>query len=340
MANTNMIGLQGRINRIDVRRGLSKANAPFASYTFTLDIDGDLVKVESFAMKLKANGEENTAYKGLETLLREAKALYKTVREVGADKAEAIEDETIVENIDECDALDCQNWKQFIYTRFEENAYAKDGQMVRGVKIVTARPKRVDENKKAYTPVNQWEISGVITKEPVMKEMDEKEFLEVVVTIPIYNEAYGERQESVTLHEVTLQAHSDEAIEYIMDTFNQGMFVYLNGKIVRTVERIEIESFDVETGRGFGKKIEKQPNYSTKVTEYFEILGGWELEEEEYIDEPSFNMELWKAAKEEKEEKERKMLEGDSAPQEPQRGFRKKDANIDKPKTKKTQMPF
>ena len=47
---SNNVYLQGRINRIDARYGMTKANKEFMTVTFTLDIEGNQIKVESFSM--------------------------------------------------------------------------------------------------------------------------------------------------------------------------------------------------------------------------------------------------------------------------------------------------
>ena len=44
MIITNACNIQGRLNRIDVREGLSKAGAEFVSVTFTLDVDGNQIR--------------------------------------------------------------------------------------------------------------------------------------------------------------------------------------------------------------------------------------------------------------------------------------------------------
>ena len=45
---SNNVYLQGRINRIDARYGMTKANKEFMTVTFTLDIEGNLIKETYF----------------------------------------------------------------------------------------------------------------------------------------------------------------------------------------------------------------------------------------------------------------------------------------------------
>ena len=135
---------------------------------------------------------------------------------------------------------------------------------------------------------------------PMIMEVDEQDVMQLKVMFPIYQEAYGDRPAKVTLNEITLQARDSEAFEYIEDNFTKGTMVSLNGEIVRLVTRIEIEGM-ADDSRGFGRKVEHKTQYRTNVEEYFNLLGGYELEEEEIELEKALNMELWEVAYEERE---------------------------------------
>lgn len=325
---TNRVELQGRLNRIDVREGLSKAGAEFVSVTFTLDVDGNQIRVESFSMKHNKNGDESKSYQGLMTIFNEGFALHKTVKKVGDDQATPIEDETIVEDINECDAIRFSNYGSFKYCRFEENVYAKEGELVKNIRLQGAYPNRVDESKREYTPTADFEISGVVRKAPMMVERNEVECMEMTVEVPIYVEAYGDREASVTLHEITVRTMDEEVFGYLEDNFELGSVVYLNGRIVREVQRVEIEALADDEGRGFGRKIKREPQYKTDINEYYEILGGYLLDEDEIEDTRAFDRDIWKKATQAKKEKEQEMLEGGEKPK--QVGFGKASGNAKK----------
>ena len=330
----NQVFLQGRINRIDLRKGLSKAGAEFISVTFTLDIEGNQIQTECFSMKLKKSGDVLSSYQGLITLFEDAKCLHKTVKEINSDQPTVIEDETIVNDIDECDALDCGNFR-IKYCRFEENAYAKDGELVKNIRIQSTYPRRVDEDKKEYTPRRDWEICGLVKLAPVMLEKDEEEFMQFKVIVPTYKEGYNDVPDSITLNEITIVSHDSSVFGYLEDNFTNGAIVCLNGEIIRDVQRVEIEAVDVDENRGFGRTMKREPQYRTKVNSYYEVLGGYPLEDYELEEMREFNQELWQVAKELKETKEQEMLNGGERPK-AKVGFGKEE----KPKTKTNRLPF
>ena len=318
----NELTVCGRLSRADYRKGMSKAGKPFLSATLTLDVEGNLVRVEGFSMQYKADGvTESTNYTGLMTIFNEANALHKTMKEVGEEKADEFE-QGIVENIDECTAIKCSNWNGFKYCRFAENAYAKDGNIVKNTRIEFAYCNRVDENKTEYKPQRDFEICGVVKAPPVvMEDVDGNEYCQMTVMVPNYVDAYGDRKASVTLNEVTVQSHDTSVFGYLEDNFEVNSFVYLNGEIVRKVERLEVEAPMEDEGRGFGRQVKHQANYQTKTTEYMEILGGYVLEQDEVEEEPAFDMNLWEEAIKVKKEKEEEMLNGDNEEKPKQVGF-------------------
>ena len=333
---TNNVEIIGRLNRMDVREGVSKAGAEFVSVTFTLNVEESQIRVESFAMKLNKNGEMSGGYKGLMTILNESFALHKTIKKVGDDQAVPVEDETIVENIDECDAIRFSNYGSFKYCRLVENVYAKEGELVKNIRIEGAYPNRVDENKKEYVPTSDFEIAGVVTKAPVVMEVNEEECMQMTVVVPIYQDAWGDREASVTLHEVQVRTYDAEVFGYLEDNFEKDRMVYLNGRIVREVKRVEIEGAMDNEGRGFGRAMKREPQYRTETNEYYEILGGYPLDDDEIEETKALNMELWEKALQVKKEKEQEMLNGGEKPK-ANAGFGR---NENKQKPKRSGLPF
>lgn len=336
----NEITLEGKIVRADYRKGVSKNGKPFLSANFTLDIDGNQIKCESFAMQYKAdNVTETSNYIGLNTIFSEAKAMHKTMREVGEDKSTEVQDNTIVENIEEATAIKCSNWNGFKYCKFSENSYMSNGELVKNTKIEFAYCNRVDEDKREYNPTRDFEVCGLVKIAPVVIEKDDVEFMQMTIIVPTYQEVYNDRPAKVTLQEIKLVCHDSSAWGYLEDNFEIGCVVYLNGKIVRAVERIENE-VEVEDGRGFGRTMTRQKTYTTNINEYLEVLGGYTLEVDEVENMPEFSQELWEKAKEEKENKEQEMKQ--EKPSEPDRTFGRKQAptqQTSQPKKNNT-LPF
>lgn len=333
---TNNVEVIGRLNRVDARFGESKDGKPFVSMTFTLNVEDNQIRVESFSMQYKKNSQEELgSYKGLMTIFNESFALHKTIKNIGEDQATVVEDETIVEDINECDAIRFSNYGNFKYCRLVENVYAKEGELVKNLRIEGAYPNRVDEEKKEYVPTADFEIAGVVTKAPVTMEVDEKECMQMTVVVPVFLDAWGDREASVTLHEVQVRTYDEEVFGYLEDNFEKDSMVYLNGRIVREVKRVEMESVMNDEGRGFGRVMKKEPQYRTETNEYYEILGGYPLDEDEIEGTKALNMELWEKALQVKKQKEQEMLEGGERPK-AKVGFGKEE----KPKTKTNRLPF
>lgn len=303
----NEIVLEGRIVRTDYRKGMSKNNKPFLSANFTLDVNGNQIKCESFSMQFKGDGvTESTNYKSLMTIFEEANALHKTIKEINQDKADEISDDTIVENIEDCTAIKCSNYNGFKYCRFSENAYMSAEGLKTNIRIEFAYCNRVDEDKREYKPQADWEICGIVKTQPVVIpsiDEDEKEVVQFVVEVPTYTEKYMDREASVVLNELTIISHDESVWGYLEDNFTVGTPVYLNGTIVRKVNRVEIEQSNDDV-KGFGRVIEHQTQFRTKVIDYLEVLGGYTIEDEvEEMEEKEFDPDLWEKARVEKEQK-------------------------------------
>ena len=314
---TNFIEIVGKMVRADYRRNVSKNGKPFLMATFTVDVEGNQIKVESMAMQYKADGvTESSAYTGLMTIFDEGFACFKSMKDVNDEKGQEVEI-GIVENVEDCTALRFSNYNGFKYTRFEESSYVKDGQLIKNVRIKTAYPNRVDLEKVEYKPKAEFAVAGVVSQPPVILERDEQEYIRMSVVLPIYQEAYKDREASVSLHEITVESRDAQTFDYIQDNFEKGCVAYLEGRLLRIVNRVEIESaMEEQTGRGFGacKLNKQQPKYKTEIDEAFIIEAGYPLELEEYEDMPEFNQELWNLAKEEKAAKEQEMLEQQDKP--------------------------
>lgn len=302
---TNQISLQGKLVKMAYRAGVSKAGKEFVSATFTLDVNGDRINAETFAMKMKADGsDESGAYKSLMTLWNESKALQKTYKKQGEEKPVEVENETIVENIEDTTAIKMSNWNGFKYCKFVENNFVSaTGEQVKNTRIEFAYPNRMDDEN--YEPKADFEIAGKVKTAPCMMEKpDGTEYIQFVVTVPEYIEAWKDRPEQVKLQDITVTSYDKDAWNYIEDNFTMGSFAYLNGEIVRKIMRVEKPTIDDE-GRGFGRKLKQNPEYDTKIDERFEIMGGYVLEEDELELEKAFNEELWLQAEQQQPKQEK-----------------------------------
>lgn len=326
----NQITLQGRLVKLAYRFGVSKAGKDFVSATFTLDVDGDRINCETFAMKMKANeSDESGAYKSLMTIFKEANALYKSYKMPNDEKSTDIDDETIVEDIEDATAIKMSNWNGFKYCKFVANEYTNaQGEQVKTTRIEFAYANRLDDEK--YEPRKDFEICGKVKTAPVLLEkVDGTEYMQFVVTVPEYIEQWKDRPEQVKLQDITVTSYDKNAWGYIEDNFTMGSFAYLNGEIVRKLTRVEKPVID-DDSRGFGRKLKSEPEFDTKTDERFEIMGGYTLEEDELEVEKAFNMELWEQAQQNQQQ---------SQPQEqaPKKEWGKKEQSAPK---KSNTLPF
>lgn len=337
---TNACFIEGKLNRVDARKGMSKAGAEFISVTFTLDVNGSQIQVEVFSMKNKKDGSELNSYKGLYTLISEGKALRKTIREIGETESVEIEDETIVENIEDADKVKFDNWSMK-YCRFEENMYlGKDGQVAKNIRVQAVYPSRIQEGK-PYEEKAEFSITGVVKIAPYPFEKDEKEYLKFVVTIPTYNEAWGDREASVTLHDIEVQVRDEQGFDYVQDEFQLGSVVHIEGDIIRRIERVETVVEDDSLNRGgWGslKHMNDKPKFSTNVDSAIVMTGGFVLIEEDMESLKEFEVEIWTKGKEEKEQKEKDLLENNNGGFEKQSGFGR--SNETKKVNKTPKLPF
>lgn len=326
----NQITLQGKLVKLAYRFGVSKAGKDFVSATFTLDVDGDRINCESFAMKLKANGsDESGAYKSLMTIFKEANALYKSYKMPNDEKPTDVDDETIVEDIEDATAIKMSNWNGFKYCKFVANEYTNaQGEQVKNTRVEFAYANRLDDEK--YEPRKDFEICGKVKTAPTLLEkVDGTEYMQFVVTVPEYIEQWKDRPEQVKLQDITVTSYDKNAWGYIEDNFTMGSFAYLNGEIVRKVIRVEKPVID-DDSRGFGRKLKSEPEFDTKTDERFEIMGGYTLDLDELEVEKAFNMELWEQAQQNQQQ---------SQPQEqaPKKEWGKKEQSSPK---KNNTLPF
>lgn len=304
MSNANSIFIVGRLKRIDARFNKTKDGREFVSVAFTVNANENEIRVESFSMRYKKDGKELGSYEGLMTLINEAKCLHKTIRREGVEKPEIIEDETIVDNIEDADALDCGNYK-VRYTRFEENSYEKEGQVVKNVRIQTTYPRRVDFEKVEYEPKADFAITGKVIQAPYETQLPNgDDVVRMVVRVPIYQEKWQDRPASVTLHDIPVETRDVNAFDYVLSSFEKNGIAYLEGSLLRTVENVKIEP-EVDDTRGFGScKYNKEPRYKNNIDEAFIIEGGYPLEVEEVELMDEFKEELWEVAEKEKDNDE------------------------------------
>ena len=339
-SNVNEVRLQGKLKRVDLRTGMSKANKEYASVTYTLDIEGNEVQVKSFSMRFKKNGDELSGYKGIMSIYNEAKAMHKTFKVGDGDAVveSAEHNSTIVGTIEECDAIKTSSYKDFKYCRFETNVRKdQSGNIVKAVEVDANYVNRVKEEEE-YKPKNYFVVTGQVVTVPIeLEDADEKPYIRFNVLVPVFNKGYtradGEEvEDKVVLHEIEMKSYDEATFDFIADEFEKGSFVQLNGRIVRTVNRIEKEIETDDGRRSFGRKAEVKKDYETKIVYYIDPLGGFKYEDPAELTEneelhPEFRPDLWEKGLKAMDDKIKELNEGAQAEEQP-RGFVRRASSI------------
>lgn len=338
----NNIKLVGRLNRLDVKEGNTKDGRPYITATLTLRVGENDIQTRMFSMKYKANGDEQTAYKGIMTIYNEGKALYKSYTIEDVKKEESKEtDETIIDNIEECEVIKLSSYGSYKYCRFQTNMYmSKDGNIAKAVNIefnYCNRGSNEDEEK------NYFEVVGIVKDAPVeIEDKYENPMVKFTVLVPTFNKGYNKTdgtkvEDSIRLDEIEMVSHDESVFDYIMDNFGKGEIVSLNGEIVRVVTRIEVEA-EPEQHIGFGRQKEVEPQFRTDVDSYFEVLGGFTYDMEEVEETNEFKQELIEKALEELKIKEEELKQGETKEQSVGFGRPSKPSKPSKPNNNR--MPF
>lgn len=319
---TNNVKLIGRLVRIDVVENESKSGKPYISATLTLRVGDNDIQTRVFSMKYKANGvDEQSSYKGIMTIYVEGNALYKSYKFMDKDAIheKAENNETIVEDIEDCEVIKLSSYGNFKFCRFQTNTFlSKDNSIKKAVNIEFNYCNRGDKNEE-YVSKNYWEVVGRVETEPVETvDKHEQPIIKFKVLVPTFNKGYEKQdgtkvEDSVRLDEIEVVSHDEDVFDYIQDNFEKGSFVSLNGEIIRKVTRIEVEQ-ELDVDRGFGRTKEIEPQFKTDTDEYFEILGGFAYESEELEEVQEFKQELWEKALEDLEEKEEELKQSDEKP--------------------------
>ena len=308
---TNSCSIVGRCVRVDVREALSKGGKPYVSCNLTLrigeDDNSDELVVRLFSMKYKNNGDELASYKGIATLMTEAKALHKTYKD-GDNDAVEIKDDTIVEDITECEIIKCSSYKDFKFCRLETSIVTgMDGVEKKYLQINANYVNRGKEGEE-FNPVNKATLVGKIVKAPVeMEDADENPIMKFTIQVPVFSKGYTKAtgevvEDKVDLHEFELVTYDTDMFGVIEDEFQKGNIAYIEAQMVRRIKRVEVEAST--EGRRIIGAVEKKKEYKTEVKELILFLGGYSYDEGELDDTPEFNEELWEKAmnKESKQE--------------------------------------
>ena len=336
---TNQLRVAGHLIAKNIIMGVNKEKKKnWIMATLTLQIsENQRIDLSMFSNEFTSTGTKSKSYTALETIRDTYKSLDSTVtnKRVNPD-AQAVKDEaTTVATLEET---------TFVYANkgitIGMNRYMRDGEIQENFRLSVNFVNSAKETD-PKEPYLEGTLIGVVTKKPFrFEEPNGEEYVKFELTVPTYRNAWGDREESVVVDkfELVMRAENfDEgefegAMEFVEEEFDENMIV--NVSIEPTVKVVASQEPIGDTGskRGFGKKVEFKP--TTRTIREIRVLGGYPLDEDEYVEDKAFDFELYQKGLEEFDKKIEEMKADQGQSFQVQRGFGNKSSN------KETKLPF
>ena len=339
MINTNQLRAGGHLIAKNIIMGVNKEKKKnWIMCNLTLQIsENQRIDLSMFSNEFTSTGTKSKSYTALETIRDTYKSLDSTVtnKRVNPD-AQAVKDEaTTVATLEET---------TFVYANkgitIGMNRYMRDGEIQENFRLSVNFVNSAKETD-PKEPYLEGTLTGVVTKKPFrFEEPNGEEYVKFELTVPTYQSAWGDREESVVVDkfELVMRAENFEegefegAMDYVEDEFDENMVISVSieptVKVVASQEPVE----DTGSKRGFGRKVEFKP--STRTVREIRVLGGYALEEDEYAEDKAFDFDLYSKAVEEFERKLEEIKADQGQTFQVQKGFgnAKKDSG--------TKLPF
>ena len=339
MLNTNQLRCGGYLIAKNIIMGMNKdTKKNWLMATLTLQIsENQRIDLSMFSNEFTSTGTKSKSYTALETIMNTYKSLDSTVtnKRVNPDAQAEKDEATTVATLEET---------TFVYANkgitIGMNRYMRDGEIQENFRLSVNFVNSAKDTD-AKEPYLEGTLIGVVTKKPFrFEEPNGEEYVKFELTVPTYRNAWGDREESVVVDkfELVMRAENfDEgefegAMEFVEEEFDENMIVNVSieptVKVVASQEPIE----DTGSKRGFGKKVEFKP--TTRTIREIRVLGGYPLDEDEYVEDKAFDFELYQKGLEEFDKKIEEMKADQGQSFQVQRGFGNKSSN------KETKLPF
>lgn len=119
----------GLLKKKNIKFGTSKNGANYANGSIEVEVENqfgtNVIKIDVMQMELKKDGEVNTSYKALQTIVTD----YKSIEENGKEDADLIQ----------------------AFVKIEENNYYLDGEVKEGIKLLAS----TNFDKKVFAPIKR-----------------------------------------------------------------------------------------------------------------------------------------------------------------------------------------
>ena len=305
----------------------------FATARLTLEVgENQRIDLDIFSMRYTSSGAESKIYQNLMTIKDEYKSLdsqfvdKRNKKDAQPNKHEA----TTVASKEEVD---------FVYAnkgiKLTNNRYVNaNGELVTTFRLSTnfvnrAKPEQTRE------PYVEGVLVGVCEKdaERMIDNNGDVVGLKLSLLVPEfrkgYTNAFGEEvADNIVVERFELVLRELDGLDYCEEIFLQNKVCNVSIEPINRVEQ------DTPRQRGFGKMITFEP--TTKIVREIRIVGGFDLEDDEYENDANFNFDLFQEGVKALDEKIEELKEGQGKTVEVSRGFGRNNSGG----SKNTGLPF
>lgn len=309
----------------------------FATARLTLEVgENQRIDLDIFSMRYTSSGAESKIYQNLMTIKDEYKSLdsqfvdKRNKKDAQPNKHEA----TTVASKEEVD---------FVYAnkgiKLTNNRYVNaNGELVTTFRLSTNFVNRAKEGQ-TKEPYVEGVLVGVCEKdaERMIDNNGDVVGLKLSLLVPEfrkgYTNAFGEKvADNIVVERFELVLRELDGLDYCEEIFLQNKVCNVS---IEPINRVEQDTpKEPPRQRGFGKMITFEP--TTKIVREIRIVGGFDLEDDEYENDANFNFDLFQEGVKALDEKIEELKEGQGKTVEVSRGFGRNNSGG----SKNTGLPF
>ena len=309
----------------------------FATARLTLEVgENQRIDLDIFSMRYTSSGAESKIYQNLMTIKDEYKSLdsqfvdKRNKKDAQPNKHEA----TTVASKEEVD---------FVYAnkgiKLTNNRYVNaNGELVTTFRLSTNFVNRAKEGQ-TKEPYVEGVLVGVCEKdaERMIDNNGDVVGLKLSLLVPEfrkgYTNAFGEEvADNIVVERFELVLRELDGLDYCEEIFLQNKVCNVS---IEPINRVEQDTpKEPPKQRGFGKMITFEP--TTKIVREIRIVGGFDLEDDEYENDTNFNFDLFQEGVKALDEKIEELKEGQGKTVEVSRGFGRNNSGG----SKNTGLPF
>lgn len=336
--NCNELRVGGLLVSKLITLGKAGNGKEFATARLTLEVgENQRVDLEIFSMRNTSSGAESKIYQNLMTIKDEYKSLdSQFVDKRNKKDAQPVKHEaTTVASKEEVD---------FVYAnkgiKLTNNRYVNaNGELVTSFRLSTNFVNRAKEGQ-SREPFIEGVLVGVCEKDAERMLNNEGDVVGLKLSLLVpefrkgYTNAFGEEiADNVVVERFELILRELDGLDYCEEIFLQNKVCSVSIEPTNKVEQDVPKEQPKQ--RGFGKMITFEP--TTKIVREIRIVGGFDLEDDEYENDANFNFDLFQEGVKALDEKIEELKSGQGKTVEVSRGFGR---NNNGGGSKNTGLPF